>query len=158
MSSFPCKHLNSGPIFIHFGCLILSFKHWDTGRISTSIGIMILSLETLEFWLYFYTHWNSYLPLADNIGILSLFLQASEFWSYSFKHLNSEFDRCNSGSFLSNIGILISFFHCKHWNSCPILRKMWILVCFLNIAIPILSFQTLEFWPYVLYTLGVWSY
>ena len=47
-------------------------KHWDT--ISISIGIMILSLETLEFWLYFYIHWNSYLPLADNIGILSLFL------------------------------------------------------------------------------------
>ena len=38
------------------------------------MGILILSFQTLEFWPFFYKHWNSDLILT-NTGILALFLR-----------------------------------------------------------------------------------
>ena len=34
-------------------------KHWYSGPISINIGILILPFKTLEFWPYFYRHFNS---------------------------------------------------------------------------------------------------
>ena len=53
---------------------ILSFfasKQWDPSLISISIGIIILSLQTLEFLSYPSKHWNS-TPVFINIRILIL--------------------------------------------------------------------------------------
>ena len=146
------SHLYSGPIFLRFLSLISLFqtleflpyfyKHWNS--------YLILRLETLEFWRYLYTHWNSYFILS-NVGILALFLQTVEISSYPSKNWSS-------GPILMRIGFLICPFETlgfwlyfyKHWN--------YIVLFFINIAIPVLSFQTLELWPYFLYTLVVWSY
>ena len=98
--------------------------------ISIGIGIVILSFQILEFWLYPCKHWN-----------FSPFLCILEFWPYFYHHWNSDFILPNIRilalflytlefwSFLSNTGILVYFF-------------------FTNIGILILSFQTLEFWPH----------
>ena len=53
---------------------ILSFfasKQWDPSVISISIGIIILSLQTLEFLSYPSKHWNS-TPVFISIRILIL--------------------------------------------------------------------------------------
>ena len=124
MSFFPCKRLNSGPIFIHFGCLILCFKtlrywpyfykhwncdlileRWNSGSIFILIGILILPLQMiLLFYPYFYRHRNSDLILP-NIGIqnsiiviLAFFFQTLEFLSHSFtaniEILAPAFEKC----------------------------------------------------------------
>ena len=116
------------------------WKRWNSGSIFIHIGILILPLQIiLVFYPYFYTHRNSDLILP-NIGIQNsiiviwaLFFQTLEFLSHSFT---------------ANIEILApSFEKCEFW-----------FVCFFKHRNSYLSFQTLEFWPYVLYTLAVWSY
>ena len=116
--------------------MILSWKRWNSGSIFILIGILILPLQIiLLFYPYFYRHRNSDLILPNSgiqnsiIVILAFFFQTLEFLSHSFS---------------ANIEIRApSFEKCEFW------------FVFLNIAIPILSFQTLEFWAYVLYTLAV---
>ena len=138
--SYPSKHWDTGPISTSIGIMILSWKRWNSGSIFILIGILILPLQIiLLFYPYFYRHRNSDLILPDIgiqnsiIVILAFFFQTLEFLSHSFT---------------ANIEILApSFETCEFW-----------FFFFFNIAIPILSFQTLEFWAYVLYTLAVWSY
>ena len=99
---------------------------------------MILSLRTLDFWPYFYTHRNSYLILPK-IGISA----------YFYKHWNSDL-------FLANIGILILSFQTmefwpyfyKLWN-CDVIRpNIGILALFIHTGILTSSFETMVFWPY----------
>ena len=56
--SYPSKPLDSRPISVSIGILILSFQTWNSGRIPISTGVMILFNQTLEFSPYFYTYWN----------------------------------------------------------------------------------------------------
>ena len=64
----------------------------------------MLSVQTMEFWPYFYKHWN-YGLISPNILILALFLETLEFWPHPSK-------QCNSGPiFLKNIGILVLFWY-----------------------------------------------
>ena len=130
--SYPSKHWDTGPISTSIGIMILSWNRWTSGSIFILIGILILPLQIiLLFYPYFYRHRNSDLILP-NIGIqnwiiviLAFFFQTLEFLSHSFT---------------ANIEILApSFEKCEFW-----------FFFFLKIAIPILSFQTLEFWAYVL--------
>ena len=170
-SSYPSKHWKSGPFFdahwfsylilLNTGILALYFyKHWNS--------YLLLALKALELWSYFCKHWNSHLILP-NIGILALFVfmhvgiiilsfQTLESWPYNlyytlefsphpFKHWNFApiifYSHWNSGPILRNMGIFVilplqtlKFWLCrsKHWNFRPI---------YINIAILILSFQTL---------------
>ena len=78
----------------------------------------MLSLQTMEFWPYFYTHWN-YGLISPNILILALFLETLEFWPHPSKHSNSG-----------------PIFFLKHWNSGPIL---------IHVGFLILSFKILGF-------------
>ena len=131
---------------------------------------MILSLRTLDFWPYFYTHWNCYLILPKisisayfykhwnsnlflaNTGILILSFQTMEFWPFFFKLWNYDVIR-------PNIGILALFY--THWNFDLILRNNEILALsvytlkFLsyrskpwNLGPIFMHIYTLAFWPH----------
>ena len=81
---------------------------WCFPSIFISTGIMILCLKKVVFWPYF-----------TNTGILTFSLSVGVVATLKFGPHPLKVgivDHCNSGSFLSNIGILISFFHSKHWN------------------------------------------
>ena len=105
--SYPSKRLNSGPLFLHT-LFFWSYPSKPSGPVSISTGIMILSLgilvssfETLQFWPYLYTHGRSYL-IDLNLGILALFLWTKEF-SYPSKDWNS-------GPIFIHIGFLMLSF------------------------------------------------
>ena len=131
---------------------------------------MILSLRTLDFWPYFYTHWDCYLILPKisisayfykhwnsnlflaNTGILILSFQTMEFWPFFFKLWNYDLIR-------PNIGILALFY--THWNFDLILRNNGILALsvytlkFLsyrskpwNLGLIFMHIYTLAFWPH----------
>ena len=115
------------------------------------MGILIESVQTLEFWPNPSKYWNSHLiPL--NTEILTVFFYTLEFWTYPFK-------RWNSDLILPITGILSTSFQTsefwpnpsQHWNSDHILPNTGILV---------LSFETLEFLPYPSETVEFrqWSY
>ena len=104
-------------------------KQWNSGPISVSIGILILSLQTLEFLPYFYKHWH--------------FFQTLELLSYSSKHCNTDpiFKTLEFWLCPLNTGILILFFQSlQFWHYGPIL---------INIGTAILFFQSSEFWSYL---------
>ena len=79
-------------------------KPWDSGPVSLNIGIMMLSLRTLDFLLYFYRNSDLILPnigkriltfqtiqsgpSSIRIGIMILFFQTLEFWSCFYTHWN----------------------------------------------------------------------
>ena len=79
-------------------------KPWDSGPISLNIGIMMLSLRTLDFLPYFYRNSDLILPnigiriltfqaiqsgpSSIRIGIMILFFQTLEFWSCFYTHWN----------------------------------------------------------------------
>ena len=116
-------------------------------------------LGTLEFFPYFYKHWNS-CPILLNIRIPALSFRTLENSGLILSNVGipaHPFEHWKSGPILSNIGILALFY--KHWNFGPILSnigipplssfKHWCYGPFLsNIGISALSFQILEFWPY----------
>ena len=87
----------------------------------------MLSLRTLDFWPYFYTHLNSDLILSKtgilipSFGIFALFLKTLEFLCYP--------STADSGPSSPS----------KHWYAGPF---------FPNIGILILSFHTLDMWSY----------
>ena len=99
--SYPLKHWNSGPIFLHIDIIFdlilqniatlalslyplksLSYpsEHWKSGLILLHIGILISSFQTLILAI-FYKHWTSYLILALQTEILALSFQTLEFFS-----------------------------------------------------------------------------
>ena len=148
--SYPSKHWDTGPISTSIGIMILSWKRWTSGSIFMLTGILILPLQIiLLFYPYFYRHRNSGLILP-NIGIQNSIIVILAFFFQTLEVL--------SHSFTANIEILALSFE----------KIMWILICFfLNIAIPILSFQTLEFWACFIHiscvillfkTLRLWPY
>ena len=59
-------------MFVNIGIPALSFQtylvFWPH---SFKHGILALSLYTMEFWSYFYKHWNSYVILTNLIQALS---------------------------------------------------------------------------------------
>ena len=124
--------------YLHwFSDLILS-KWWNSGPISISIGIIILSFQTLELLSYPSKHWNS-IPVCLIVGILILSFQILVFWPICFDHCNSEL-LLNTGIFMLYLCILVlSSYRSKRWNSSPIS---------ISIRISILFFETLEFWSY----------
>ena len=79
-------------------------KPWDSGPISLNIGIMMLSLRTLDFLPYFYRNSDRILsnigiriltfqtiqsgPSSIRIRIMILFFQTLEFWSCFYTHWN----------------------------------------------------------------------
>ena len=110
---YPSKHCKSGTFLYTLVSLSDLSKHWNSGCISISVGIMILLIQILEFWPCFYKHWNSHLILPNtgnlalflmHIGFLILSFLTLEFWSYFCKHWNSHL-------ILPNIGILALFIH-----------------------------------------------
>ena len=147
--SYPSKHWDTGPISTSIGIMILSWKRWNSGSIFILIGILILPLQIiLVFYPYFYRHRNSDLILP-NIGIqnsiiviLAFFFQTLEFLSHSFtaniEILASSFEKCE-----------FWFVFFKHRNSYLILPNTRILgLCFIHISCVILLFKTLRLWPY----------
>ena len=134
--SFYCDHWNCGPhpstqsnsglIFTHSGIPILSFQ---TLECWLYFYTLILSFKTLGFWPYFYKHCK-YDPMLANIGFLALFLYTLEFYLILPK-------------------ISISAYFYKNWNSDLFLA---------NIGILILLFQTMEFWPYFIHTFDFWPH
>ena len=148
--SYPSKHWDTGPISTSIGIMILSWKRWNSGSIFILIGILILPLQIiLVFYPYFYRHRNSDLILP-NIGIqnsiiviLAFFFQTLEFLSHSFtaniEILAPSFEKCEFW--------FVFFF--KHRNSYLILPNTRILgLCFIHISCVILLFKTLRLWPY----------
>ena len=85
--SHPLKHWTSSPIF---------YKHWNSYHI----------LPNVEILAFFYKNWNSSL-IHPQIGISGPIFYSLEFSPHPSEHLNS-------GPILTNIGILILSFHCKH--------------------------------------------
>ena len=147
--SYPSKHWDTGPISTSIGIMILSWKRWNSGSIFILIGILILPLQIiLLFYPYFYRHRNSDLILP-NIGIknsiiviLAFFFQTLEFLSHSFtaniEILAPSFEKCE-----------FWFVFFKHRNSYLILPNTRILgLCFIHISCVILLFKTLRLWPY----------
>ena len=137
LSSFPSKHWNPQPCLFLYTLELLSYpsKHWNPGPI-------IDLYYTLEFWPHPFKHWNSG-PVFMIIGILALFLQSWEFL-YHPSTANIEILALS----LKTLEFLSSFY--KHWNSHLILPNTGILALFLmHIGFLILSFPTLEFWPYI---------
>ena len=147
--SYPSKHWDTGPISTSIGIMILSWKRWNSGSIFILIGILILPLQIiLVFYPYFYRHRNSDLVLP-NIGIqnsiiviLAFFFQTLEFLSHSFtaniEILAPSFEKCE-----------FWFVFFKHRNSYLILPNTRILgLCFIHISCVILLFKTLRLWPY----------
>ena len=182
--SFHCNHWNSDPILpnIRNPALSLSLQTFEFWPLFTNIGILIEFLHTLEFWPCFlqtgifssffrafefwpssYKHWNSYLILS--LETLKLWPYPSKQWNYGpiFIYTSKYWD---SGPISISIGIMILCFQrmkfepsfYKHLNSDLILP---------NTGILILSFETFEFWPYILHmkilmssfqTLEIWPY
>ena len=147
--SYPSKHWDTGPISTSIGIMILSWKRWNSGSIFILIRILILPLQIiLLFYPYFYRHRNSDLILP-NIGIqnsiiviLAFFFQTLEFLSHSFtaniEILAPSFEKCE-----------FWFVFFKHRNSYLILPNTRILgLCFIHISCVILLFKTLRLWPY----------
>ena len=129
---------------MHIGSSILSFEalgFWhifiniaflsypSTGPIFIDVGISTSPFQTLLFRPYLYTHSNSYLILL-NFGIWTLFLYALEFSSYRLKH-------CHSRPIFIPLAFLCY----------PSKRANFDLI-FIHIGFLILSFKTLEFWPF----------
>ena len=128
LSFSPLKYWNSCPLFINNENVILSFPTLEFGPLLMHIGFLICPFKTLGFWLYLYRYfliiiwclqalvfWPYFrkrgfltLSLSTCIGVLALL----EFLLHPSKRWNSH--HCNSGSFLSNIGIVILFFHSKY--------------------------------------------
>ena len=141
--SYPLKHWNSGPIFVHIDIIFvlilqniatlalslyplksLSYpsEHWKSGLILLHIGILISSFQTLEFWPFLQTLDFLSNPstanwnsglILPNTGIFSHYLYTLGFWSYPSKHQ------------------ILSYFwpsSYKHWNSGPILIDIGILI------------------------------
>ena len=90
---YPSKHCKSGTFLYTLVFLSDLSKHWNSGRISISVGIMILLIQILEFWPCFYKRWNSHLILPNtgnlalflmHIGFLILSFLTVEFWPYIF--------------------------------------------------------------------------
>ena len=148
--SYPSKHWDTGPISTSIGIMILSWKRWTSGSIFMLFGILILPLQIiLLFYPYFYRHRNSDLILP-NIGIqnsiiviLAFFFETLEFLSHSFtaniEILALSFEKCEFW--------FVFFF--KHRNSYLILPNTRILgLCFIHISCVILLFKTLRLWPY----------
>ena len=150
ISSYRSKHWNSGPILMHIGFLICSFKtlgfwlflhkHWNYDLMPAKIGFLAL----------FYKHWRS-VPIGiltssfqmlefSIIVILALFFQTLEFLSHSFT-ANIEI----LATYFETIWILVLFlwqypcYPSKHWN-CGLI--------FIHIGCVILFFKTLRFWPH----------
>ena len=138
-----------------------------------NIGILILSFQTLHFYPYLDTHWNSYSPylIHLNVGILALaiFIHIG-ILTTSFQALililSSHCKHWNSALFLKTLEL--SFYPSKHWKSGPFLYTL-VFLCdlfkqwnpspiFIHIGTIILSFQTLESWPYNFKPLGFWPY
>ena len=84
-----------------------------------NIGIMALFVQTLDFWPYYYTHWN----LIPSFETLIPSFETLKYW--------------NSGPIFKTLQF--SFYSSKHWNSGPI---------FVHIGFLILFFKTLGFWSY----------
>ena len=154
--SYPWKHWDTGPISTSIGIMILSRKRWNSGSIFILIGILILPLQIiLVFYPYFYRHRNSDLILP-NIGIqnsiiviLAFFFQTLEFLSHSFtaniEILASSFEKCEFW--------FVFFKHRNFYLILPIpilfLSILPILgLCFIHISCVILLFKTLTLWPY----------
>ena len=84
--SYPSKLWNSGPISISIGIVILSFQtleflsypsnQWNSSPICLIVRILILSFQILVFWYWYFL----------TIAILNFFLQTLEFWSYIYTH------------------------------------------------------------------------
>ena len=134
--SYPSKHWDTGPISTSIGIMILSWKRWNSGSIFILTGILILPLQIiLVFYPYFYRHRNSDLILP-NIGIqnsiiviLAFFFQTLEFLSHSFtaniEILAPSFEKCE-----------FWFVFFKHRNSYLILPNTRILgLCFYILAV-----------------------
>ena len=105
------KHGNSELLLLNIGILALSVYTLEFWPFFINTGILILSIHTLELWPYFLLelHWNY--PLS---------FQTFEFWSYFVYHWNSD-------PILTNIGILILSFHWKQRISGVILPNTGIL-------------------------------
>ena len=126
---------------------------------------MALSFQALEFWAYFYKHWNSHLIVPNtgilpyfythlNVGILAVRLY-TDFFIVSFKTLDSplssvsfgililSFQTCNSGPISISIGVMILFNEtlqfwpsfCTHWNFALIFRNIRVLALLLETLI-----------------------
>ena len=104
-------------------------KHWSSDLILRNIGILMLSLQTLELCPYPCIPWNSSCVLWNIITFI--------FFS---KHRNS-------GLCCYKFRISSSY-PSKHWSSPLSLRTLKFWSYFLNIAISTLTFQTLTFWPF----------
>ena len=109
------------------------YKHFNSDPIFIYIGIYLLTFQTLEFY-YLCKHWNSDLILS-HMGFLALCFKTLKSWSYPSKHWNS-------GSFLY-----------KDWNSDLILPtlKFWPLfhTHWFSDLFFFFFFKQLEFWPYL---------
>ena len=142
---------------------------------TADIEIHPLSFQTLEFWPYLYTHWNSYL-IHLNVWILALFLYTLFFWCYPSKPFDSGSFSLSTGIMISPLRILISSFETlqfwpylyTHWSSYLIDLNLGILALFLwtkefssypskhrnsgpifiHISFLMLSFKTMGSWPY----------
>ena len=132
---------------------------------TANIEIVALSFQALEFWAYFYKHWNSHLIVPNtgilpyfythlNVGILAVRLY-TDFFIVSFKTLDSpvisvsfgililSFQTCNSGPISIGIGVMILFNQtlqfwpsfCTHWNFSLIFRNMRVLALLLETLI-----------------------
>ena len=118
-------HYNSGPIFTNIGVLALSLKTLEFSSFFIIIAIIISYLS--KHWnscfnsSFLYIYWNSDL-IFPNIGILVLSLETVEFGPHAFQ-------RWNSGLILSKLVFWPRFL--KTWNSVLILPNIRIVVLFL---------------------------
>ena len=57
--SHPSKHWDSGPIFMSVGIMIIWFQRMESYSFFINTGILALSFQTLEFLYCPSKHWNS---------------------------------------------------------------------------------------------------
>ena len=125
----PFKHGNSELLLLNIGILALSVYTLEFWPFFINTGILILSIHTLELWPYFLhigitpypsKHLNSG-PISLITGILTLFLQTLEFLSYPSTGSNEYL----ASSFQTLEFWLIIY---THWFSDVILQNAGILI------------------------------
>ena len=101
---------------------------------TANIEIVALSFRALEFWAYFYKHWNSHLIVPNILSFKTL-----GFSPYFYKHWNSYLILSNMEFWPISVLIGVMIYLTKHWNFRPIFILTGILTS---------SFETLKSWPY----------
>ena len=141
--SYPSKRWNSYIVLLNIWTLALYFTHWKFDIILRSIGILAYFYKHCIFivsfhWPYFYKRWNFYVTLP-NIAVQAISLYTFKFLSYPSKlwNLDSIFIHCHSRPIFIPLAFLC--YPSKRSNFDPI---------FIHIGFLILSFKTLEFWPF----------